>query len=149
MKRARGTMILDLLVGLGLLSVLAVAAGHVVWRSFQVVRAQALSADIVSQEREALALLSRDLGDAEAVTCSADKLTLVLPGGARVTYADERAGLLRSERRAKPHRWPRVRAEFARASPELTEIRLEGGDDDDVPPLVCETAVWARAAGRR
>jgi len=147
MRGSRGTMILDLLVGLGLLSLLALAAGQVVWRSFHVVRVQARSADVVSQEREVLALLSRDISAAQTVMCSSGRLALVLPDGGKVTYRDDASGLVRSVAGQEIDRWPLVHAAFACGKSGLVEVRLEGGGQDETPPLVCETAVWARAGG--
>lgn len=149
MKRARGALLLDLVVGIGLLSLLSVGVVHLVWRSFEVLRAEALSAGAVAQTQGALASLARDIPSARQVRCTSEELTLTAANGATVTYANRADGLVKEESRRPQVEWPGVRGSFALARGNLVEIRLCAARSERAPELVCETAFWARAAGER
>ena len=145
LSRRRGALLLDVLIAMGLLSLLAALAGGLMWSATQVVRGQLHSAQALAQAREALASLATDVSAARKVRCSGEALTLVTSNGQDVTYAETAGGLTRAGPPSRRAEWPLLRAEFALSTSGLVDVRLTMAGSGRRPAAICESAVWARA----
>ncbi len=144
-SRMRGALLLDVLIGTGLLTILAALAGGLVWSGLQVVRAQAHSAEALAQAREALASLAEDVSAARRVDCPGEALTLMTSDGQDITYGDTTTGLKRAGAETPPAEWPLLRAKFSLSQSGLVDVRLTITGSGRRPPTICESAMWARA----
>ena len=145
MRRKRGALLLDVLIGIGMLALLTALAGRLLWSSFQVLGDQARSAQALAQAQEALALLQRDVPAAVRANCSPAGLVLVTSGARKITYQNTAAGLTRKDVHSPPREWPLLRAQFALSPSALVEVRLATSGLERRPGMKCETAIWARA----
>jgi hypothetical protein len=145
-QRLRGALLLDVLMALGLLSILSLVAGRLLLGGMHVLRAQARSAQAVVQTREALAALARDVPQATRMRGSAGSLTVVLADSRKAMYRDRESGLTRTGPDGAITTWPSLRAEFALAKSGLVDVTLSASRSDGRPALVCESAFWARAS---
>ncbi len=144
-SRMRGALLLDVLIGIGLLTILAALAGGLVWSALQVTREQIRSAEALDQARQALALLAEDVSAARRLHCSGEALTLMTSDGHDITYGDTATGLTRAGPESRPAEWPLLRAEFALSASGLVDVQLTMAGSERRPATICESAIWARA----
>ena len=145
-SRIRGALLLDVLIGIGLLTILAALVGGLVWSALQVAREHTRSAEALDQSRHALALLAEDVSAARRLHCSGEALTLVTSDGQDITYGDTTTGLTRAGPESQSAEWPLLRAEFALSAPGLVDVRLTVAGSERRPATICESAIWARAS---
>ncbi len=148
LTRARGAMLLDVLIGMGMLALLAVLAGRFMWGGFEIVRAQTRSAEGLGQLRHALTLLATDIPAAQKARCSGKAVAVTAADGREIVYEDTSAGVTRRATGDQVERWPLLRAEFGLSGAGLVDIRLTVAGSGDRPGTVCESAIWARALQR-
>jgi hypothetical protein len=146
-NREHGTLLLDVLIGMGMLTVLAVLAGRLVCSGLDVIRSQAHSAAAAVDVQQVLSCLTEDVPAARSARCSGTVLTLTTAEGRKVTYREAVDGLRRERAGLRSEEWPRVRAEFGVRDSGLVEIRLTTSGLGHRPGIVCESAIWARALG--
>ncbi len=146
--RVRGAMLLDVLIGMGMLALLAALAGRFMWGGFEIVRAQTRSAEGLAQLQHALTLLTTDVPAAQKARCSGRAVTIITPEGQKIVYEDTPTGMTRRAGADRVEHWPLLRAEFGLSDSGLVDIRLTVVGSGDRSDTVCESAIWARALQR-
>lgn len=144
-SRMRGALLLDVLIGIGLLTILAALAGGLMWSALQVAREQIRSAEALDQARQALASLAKDVSGAREVHCSGEAIRLTTTDGRAIIYEDTATGLRRAEPESRLAAWPLLRASFALPQSDLLDVRLTIAGSGHRLGTICESAIWARA----
>jgi hypothetical protein len=145
-RRAHGAALVDLVIGVALLSILALAAGRLALSGTDLVRSQAGSAKAVTGAREVLGALAGDVPSAREISSSRSTLSTVGPDGRVTRYENTDDGLRRMPSEGEPQEWPGMHAEFEVSASGLVEVQLEAERPGERPALTCESAFWASSA---